>query len=248
MLLVIVSSNFFYRLDRYDVKGFPKGESNDDFLAHCIQNIVRINRRDGSFPTTNNIKIAFIKTKTPFEKINKSRSYYHIVLRSNRIYLKDDMRNKFWSMSELTKKIFQITGCHLMRLFFPLFPKLHTNACGDFTLLSKEKWHELRAYPEFESFSFNIDSLILQMAYEFGLKEIVLKDPMRMYHIEHFSGWTPESGEKLFDITKKKGIPLIDQKIFESMAIEMHQKKNPMISNPENWGLYSEILPEQILN
>src|SRR5213075_422580 len=45
---------------------------------------------------------------------------------------------------------------------------LHTTACGDFTMLSREQWHRLHGYPEFEAFSFHIDSLFCYMAHYSG--------------------------------------------------------------------------------
>ena len=41
---------------------------------------------------------------------------------------------------------------------------LHVNACGDFQLMAREHWDELRAYPEFETFSMNIDGLFSDIA------------------------------------------------------------------------------------
>ena len=136
----------------------------------------------------------------------------------------------------------------LKNTFFPSYPKLHTNACGDFTMLAKEKWFELRGYPELEIFSFNIDSIILQMAYEDGLREKILKDPLRMYHMEHDSGWTPESSGNLLNRLKETGIPFLSYEKFVRLASKMHRRKNPMVSNKEGWGLGSETLPEVCIN
>ena len=35
---------------------------------------------------------------------------------------------------------------------------LHVNGCGDFQLMAREHWNDLRAYPEFETFSMNIEA------------------------------------------------------------------------------------------
>src|SRR5262249_16517582 len=47
-------------------------------------------------------------------------------------------------------------------------PLLHTNACGDFTLMAACHWWDIRGYPEFEIYSFNIDSLGCHMAHHAG--------------------------------------------------------------------------------
>src|SRR5262249_29405415 len=41
------------------------------------------------------------------------------------------------------------------------FARLHTNACGDFTLLSRENWFRFCGYPEWVMYSWNIDSILL---------------------------------------------------------------------------------------
>jgi hypothetical protein len=68
-------------------------------------------------------------------------------------------------------------------------PKLHTNGCGDFTLLSREAWHTLRGYPELPIWSMHLDSLFCYTADAAGYREEVLPGPARMYHLEHASSW-----------------------------------------------------------
>ena len=116
---------------------------------------------------------------------------------------------------------------------------LHTNACGDFTLMAREHWMDLRGYPEFDMYSFNIDSLLCYAAHHGGAREEVLKEPMRIYHIEHGagSGWTPEGQARLFDRLRAKGIPWLDYKELISWAEQMRRINSPIIFNHENWGL-----------
>jgi hypothetical protein len=50
--------------------------------------------------------------------------------------------------------------------------ELHTNACGDFTLLDASYWHLLRGHPRDETvLSFDIDSLVMHAAAAYGVKE-----------------------------------------------------------------------------
>ncbi len=67
--------------------------------------------------------------------------------------------------------------------------KLHTNACGDFTLLSREKWIELKGYPEFHLWSIFIDGLLIHAAQAIGMNQLIINEPCRLYHIEHNLGW-----------------------------------------------------------
>lgn len=116
---------------------------------------------------------------------------------------------------------------------------LHTNGCGDFTLLSRNKWFELRGYPEFDLFSMNIDSIFCYAAHHGGAEEELLADPMRIYHIEHGtgSGWTPEGETELFARIRAKGLTFVSYSEVVGWAAQMRRLNCPFIFNNENWGL-----------
>jgi hypothetical protein len=124
--------------------------------------------------------------------------------------------------------------------------QLHTNACGDFTLLAREHWMDLRAYPELDLFSMNIDSIFCWMAHHGGAREEMLDDPMRIYHIEHGtgSGWTPEGEKKLFERIAAKGLSWVDYHDVVEWARIMNRFDAPMIFNREGWGLAQVELKE----
>jgi FkbM family methyltransferase len=125
---------------------------------------------------------------------------------------------------------------------------LHTNGCGDFTLIAREHWFNLRGYPEFDIFSMNIDSVFCLAAHYGGAREAVLAEPMRIYHIEHGSGsgWTPEGQQKLFERIAAKGIPVLDNEDVLRWGAQMRRLNSPMIFNGENWGLTEFALPETL--
>jgi hypothetical protein len=126
---------------------------------------------------------------------------------------------------------------------------LHTNACGDFTLLAREHWFDLRGYPEMDLFSMNLDSLFCFAAHYGGAVEEMLSDPMRIYHIEHGSGsgWTPEGQAKLFERIAAKGLSFLRNEEVLAMAAEMRRLKAPMIFNHEDWGLSAFTLKETVV-
>jgi len=64
-------------------------------------------------------------------------------------------------------------------------PNLHTNACGDFQLMSRHYWHLLRGYREADLITAHVDSLLSYASCAAGVREVVLKSPMRIYHIDH---------------------------------------------------------------
>jgi hypothetical protein len=126
---------------------------------------------------------------------------------------------------------------------------LHLTACGDFTMLARERWLDLRGYAEFEMFPMNIDSLFCWAAHFGGVKELVLKSPMRAYHIEHESGsgWTPEGQEKLFARMKERGVSWLDHTDVTRWACDMKRFDAPILFNLERWGLGKDELKETLV-
>jgi hypothetical protein len=126
---------------------------------------------------------------------------------------------------------------------------LFTNACGDFTLLSRDDWFKLRGYPEWEIFSWHIDSVLLYQANRNGIQERYMGSKARIYHIEHGkgSGYTPEGANDLFARLDTIGLPYLSWPDFVALVMEMDETKagkQPVIYNSENWGFADEDLPE----
>jgi hypothetical protein len=124
--------------------------------------------------------------------------------------------------------------------------QLHTNGCGDFTLMARENWLDLRGYPEFDTFSMHLDSIFCLAAHHGGVVEEMLLEPMCIYHIEHGtgSGWTPEGQAKLFARIAERGLTMIDNPEVIVWAKQMQKLRAPMIFNLSNWGLADIKLPE----
>jgi hypothetical protein len=126
---------------------------------------------------------------------------------------------------------------------------VHTNACGDFTLMSREHWFDLRGYPEFDLFSMNLDSILCVAAHYGGVREQMLTDPMRIYHIEHGtgSGWTPEGQAQLFERIRARGLSFVDNEEVLGWAAQMKRLQSPMLFNHDHWGLADFELKETVL-
>ncbi len=71
-------------------------------------------------------------------------------------------------------------------------PVLHTDACGDFQLMSRRQWRRLRGYREADSVAAHVDGLLSYASYAAGVREVVLRDPMRVYHIDHDDKFTDQ--------------------------------------------------------
>lgn len=126
---------------------------------------------------------------------------------------------------------------------------LHLAACGDFTLMARQHWLDLRGYPEFDMFPMNLDSVLCWAAHYGGARQRVLQPPMRLYHIEHEtgSGWTPEGQAKLFRRLKENGVPWLDQSEMLRWGFEMCRANAPKLFNGEDWGLAEEDLEETLV-
>lgn len=129
------------------------------------------------------------------------------------------------------------------------FYHLHTNACGDFTLLSLDAWMDLRGYPEFDAYSMNIDSALCIAAHHAGYREEMFEEPLRIYHIEHApgSGWTPEGEAELYRRMAKKRVPWLEYSFVVAWERAMNHWRRPMIFNLGDWGLAGESFSERVI-
>jgi hypothetical protein len=123
---------------------------------------------------------------------------------------------------------------------------LHTNGCGDFTMLAREDWFALRGYPEFPVWPQHIDSFLCYAAHHAGFREVILRDPIRIFHIQHeaASGATPDGEAELKRRVAARGVTFIDYPRLLGCFHQMRRFNVPIIFTGENWGLADCALPE----
>jgi hypothetical protein len=123
---------------------------------------------------------------------------------------------------------------------------LHTIASGDFTLLSRADWFNLRAYPEFTTWPMHIDALFCYSAHHAGITEVVLREPMRIFHIQHLSGagWTPEGERERRARIESKGVAQMPYSDLVKWIDLMRRYNAPFIFCRDNWGLRDAKLRE----
>jgi hypothetical protein len=121
---------------------------------------------------------------------------------------------------------------------------LHTNASGDFTLLSRQGWEAAGAYPELELFSMHLDGLFLYQAHYAGFSEEWV--PYPLFHIEHGHGFKPAASEvrSLKNRLERAAIPQITNEQFLRWILAMHKSNQPLAFNDDDWGLVREPLAE----
>jgi hypothetical protein len=121
---------------------------------------------------------------------------------------------------------------------------LHTNACGDFTLMSRQGWNAVRGYPELQLFSMHLDSLLLYQAHYAGFAEQCLDG--RVYHLEHSSGYRPDSEavQALNERLDRAAVPQVTMDQFRAWILTMFRQQSPLIFNGPDWGFAGEEFAE----
>jgi hypothetical protein len=128
-----------------------------------------------------------------------------------------------------------------------LIPTLHTNACGDFTMMAQRDWFALHGYPEWNIFSWHIDSIMIYQAHFNGWPIEELGSAAVHYHIEHDygSGWTPEGAGSLWSRLMERGIPFLSYHQFNERVFEMQENAASArftVYNGPDWGFDSHEL------
>jgi len=106
----------------------------------------------------------------------------------------------------------------LMRVLFFPYQVPHSNACGDFTLMHRDDWDRIRGYPQVISAGLHLDSFAVYSAIFSGVKQVILGDPLRLYHVNH-PRTEPAPSENIMDCLKM-----------------MRFAKRPLVLNDEQWG------------
>jgi hypothetical protein len=209
-----------YRIDRHDVPAnVPLDVPIDEQLDFCRKNTFRVCLRKGI--------------------LNVTTGEYH------RIYSQVPIPARLHQLlAQLPPKVKELPIIWDHFFYYTERTRLHTNACGDFTLMAKDVWSRLRGYPELEMFSFHLDSLLCYMAHHAGIREAVL--PYPAFHIDHSAGWTPEveRDQSLNKRLSEAQIPRITNEQLDDWAVQMRREKKPIIFNDVNWGMAEENLPE----
>ena len=123
--------------------------------------------------------------------------------------------------------------------------KMHTFACGDFTLVARDDWFRLRGYAEWPMYSWHIDSVFMHAARAVGIRQVALGPEYRIYHVEQTagSGWSPQASDKLFARLDAAGIPYLSDEKLKDLALEFLVDKSLTVLNDEDWGFASHDLP-----
>lgn len=119
---------------------------------------------------------------------------------------------------------------------------LDKDACGDFTLMSKQNWMDIEGYPELEVYSLHIDSMGVIAAEALGMKQVIFKPWECTYHIEHSNGWEFKTHlERVMFYTNK---PVVDWWAIREAGVDLIQHKKKFGINKPTWGFADKDLQE----
>src|SRR5579862_6987865 len=244
-----------YRVDRLDVpEKLPEFDSFDDILQFCSKSFFRVH---GKFGSKTRRERSFLRSC--WALLGKIGSFVQAVLRKS---LVEVFRNFLNVLYRLAKPILHSPLNRLVMFPFMIIQKItqrylpilcpkrfrvpHTNACGDFTLLSAEDWEKLKGYPEWHYFSWHLDSILLFQAKNHGIQEVDLPRQFPIFHIDHEigSGFTPEGQTQLFERLRINGIPYLSNADLSKITKELKTRDRGVVYNQENWGLSHLALEE----
>ncbi len=129
------------------------------------------------------------------------------------------------------------------------YVRLHTNACGDFTLADRDTWYALHGYPEWQIFSWHLDSVLLFQAEAHGIPVVRFPRACATYHIDHGAGWTPEVEEDLFARLERRGVPYLTIEALHDRIADMQtsvRQGRPVVYNDDSWGFAHVPLRETV--
>ena len=146
------------------------------------------------------------------------------------------------------------------KIFYPIYPllslmkrillgktraiihSLDFDACGDFTMMSKEDWIKTQGYAELEMYSLHIDSMGVFEAAARDIKQVILPLKMCTYHIAHDGGWEfADPIEKISFFQKKPSLEWWSVWVAGSKIV---REKSTFGINDSNWGLNNVELKE----
>ena len=105
---------------------------------------------------------------------------------------------------------------------------LHRNASGDFFMMKREHWWDVKGFVELPTHS-HMDAIMCWQADSLGLKQVVL--PAKLYHLDH--GRTRCSGELETDWQE-----------WQQRYRRCLEEEKVLVGNGDGWGLPDDDFPE----
>ena len=226
----------FYRAGRHDVSPMVPVEAGaSEQLGFCARNVIRIHEKFGSRDLRNG----------NFFRIYRSTFVLLLAIWSFPFGFVPFLVWGFFKSGwrDYGNKVAHAKRSLALRRHFGY---LYTNACGDFTLMARDKWNQLQGYWEYPGFPMHVDGLLLYAAKNIGMEEETWEFPACVFHMEPDDGSGFDeyaSGEK-WEHLEGKGIPYISTEQLIQWALDMATDNETPVQNDKNWGASDIVLPE----
>lgn len=130
-----------------------------------------------------------------------------------------------------------------------LYPKeltelwaLDTLACGDFTLMHKDVWNQIKGYVELDLYALHLDSMALVSAKAIGYKQVVLPPSICVYHIDHINTWETMNPQQKVRFVNER--PCIGWDVVTDTACYLLKNREVYDFNTSDWGFANEKFEE----
>lgn len=249
-----------YRADRHDVSAdISLAAPIEEQLRQCADSVIRIARRDGTLDTrTGEFYRVYQEHRLPWWATPLQHAYWFLRVRARKLVARPAPPTATpaaggigapATLAPLGRTVHYRRRLHelwLDALRERAGVRPHTNASGDFTLMSRDDWDRLRGYPELTVFSMHLDGLLLYLAHHADIREQQLDAPV--YHIEHESGFRPDAAsvDELSSRVRDAGIGAIGDRQMVEWTVEMWRRGQPLQFNSDTWGFGETELPEQL--
>ena len=169
-------------------------------------------------------------------------------LGKNRWYANFPGSSPFW-YRYLPMQLLTILLSRLLWLLIdPIYNRYHsldTWACGDFTLMHRSDWYEIKGYAELDAYSLHIDSLALGAATSLKKRQIILPLSHCVYHISHKNGW--EMQDPLKKMSFDLRMPKLDGSTLQQLLLQMIKTGQIPAFNSSDWGYATYSFQEFLL-
>jgi hypothetical protein len=227
--------------------GFAWAKMAAGYCAEHVKHQVRVNFKDRArhlaFISKRSMQTAL--GRVPAAEYYGNVAHYLDVRKGHRTFLEVNRSNIRDNLNSLQThyKVQIVAGNSLRNMV-----RLHTNACGDFTMTDRKSWEKVHGYAEYDMYSMHIDGLMCWAAYAAGIPQEVLED-VHIYHIEHGagSGFTPEHQNQLWDRLTARGIPYISWQELDDLIHKLLSGEVDFRLAPKTWGMKGMELPETVL-
>ena len=217
-----------YRCDRHCVEYNYSGNITDNYLDQFTNFIDK--------------KYYSLDVKTNTKHYVYSSFYMHLKNFLIGVFERKDksliQKISFGNLKSILKKITPYFKYSRVLPIFFFQKKIYTNACGDFTLLDKNSWIDLKGYCELPIYSWHLDSLFLWEARFKKYKFFDFDKNYYIYHMNHDFSGVISVKEKMFQKLEENKIPYLTNKEFLDLAYKLSKNPNYLKTN-EFWGLHN---------